>query len=413
MFSTETTTMPAKGQQMIGTGIAIALPHGTYARIAPRSGLAFRYGITTNTGVIDADYRGEVKVLLVNLKEKDYEVKEGDRIAQIIIERIYDKDFKEVKQLDDTERSTSGFGSTEQKEQKEPDIELISARAFGKMYKRGDSAGIFNLRTAEEGVTCAATTISTELAIKAGKGGDKISLKQRVPRYYHEILDIFEEGERQDLPPHRESDHAIDLEQGQTAPFKPLYPLDKEKLKALNEYLRKNIDRGWIRASSSSAGAPILFVRKKDGGLRLWVDYRGLNAVTHKVRYLIPHISEAIDRLRTAKYFTKLDIKNSYHNSRIRTGNEWKTAFRTRYGLFEYTVMPFGLTNAPATFQRWINRILSQELDICCIAYLDDVLIYSDTLEQNEKDVLRIMKRLKEAGIKLTPTKCKFHKEET
>ena len=163
MFSTETTTMSAKGQQMIGTGIAIALPHGTYAQIAPRSGLAFRYGITTNAGVIDADYRGEVKVLLVNLKEKDYEVEEGDQIAQIIIERIYDKDFKEVKQLDDTERSTSGFGSTEQKEQKEPDIELISARAFGKMYKRGDRAGIFNLRTAEKGVTCAATTISTEL----------------------------------------------------------------------------------------------------------------------------------------------------------------------------------------------------------------------------------------------------------
>ena len=247
-------------------------------------------------------------MLLVNLKEKDNEVKKGDRIARIIIEKIDDKDFKKVKQLDDTERSTSGFGSTEQNEQKEPDIELISARAFGKMYKRGDHAGIFNLRTAEERATCAATTISTELAIKAGKGGDKVSLKQRVPMYYHEILDIFEEGERQDLPPHRESDHAIHLEQGQTAPFKPLYPLEEENLKALNEYLKKNLDRGWIRASSSSAGAPILFVRKKDGRLRLCVDYRGLSAVTKNDRYPLRLISEAIDRLRTAKYFTKRDI---------------------------------------------------------------------------------------------------------
>ena len=123
--------------------------------------------------MIDADYRGEVKMLLVNLKETDYEVKEGDLIDQIIIEKIYNKDFKEIKQLDDTERSTSGFGSTERKEQKEPDIELMSARAFDKMYKRGDRAGIFNLRTAEEGVTCAATTISTEIAIKAGKRGIK------------------------------------------------------------------------------------------------------------------------------------------------------------------------------------------------------------------------------------------------
>ena len=416
MFSIKTTTVPANEQRMIGTGIAIALPPGTYARIAPRSGLAFKHGITTNAGVIDADYRGEVKVLLVNLKETDYEVKEGDRIAQIIIERIYDKDFKEVKYLDDTERSTSGFGSTEHKEQerkKEPDIELVSARAFGKMYKRGDRAGIFNLRTAEKRATCAAMTISTELAIKAGKGGDKISLKQRVPGYYHEILDIFEEGERQDLPPHRERDHAIELEQGQTALFKPLYPLDEEKLKALNEYLRKNLDRGWIRASSSSAGAPILFANKKDGGLRLCVDYRGLNAVTKKDRYPLPLISEAIDRRQTAKYFTKLDIKDAYHNIRVRHGDEWKTAFWTRYGLFKYTVMPFGLTNTPAMFQRWINRILSQELDVCCIAYLDDMLIYSDTLEQHQKDVLRIMKRLKEAGIKLKPTKCEFHKKET
>ena len=165
------------------------------------------------------------------------------------------------------------------------------------------------------------------------------------------------------------------------APFKPLYPLDEEKLKALNEYLKKNRYRRWIRASSSSAGAPILFVRKKDGGLRLCVDYRGVNAVTKKDRYPLPLISETIDRLRTAKYITKLNIKDAYHNIRIRTGNEWKTAFRTRYGLFEYMVMPFGLTNAPGTFQRWINGILSQELDISCIAYRDDVLIYSDTLE--------------------------------
>ena len=180
LFSIETTTVPAKEQRMIGTGIAIALLPGTYARIAPRSGLAFKHGITTNAGVIDADYRGEVKVLLVNLKETDYEVKEGDRIAQIIIERIYDKNFKEVKHLNDTERSTSGFGSTEQKEQerkREPDIEFNSAQAFGKMYKRGDRTGIFNLRMAEKGATCAATTISTELAIKAGKGGDKISVR--------------------------------------------------------------------------------------------------------------------------------------------------------------------------------------------------------------------------------------------
>src|SRR5437588_3222436 len=208
-----------------------------------------------------------------------------------------------------------------------------------------------------------------------------------VPREYHEFLFLFEEKERKDLPPHRHADHKIDLEEEETAPFMKLYRLREEELKALREYLEKNIQRRWIRPSTSSAGAPILFVKKKDGGLRLCVDYRGLNAVTRKDRYPLPLIGEAMDRLRTAQFFTKLDIKEAYHNIRIKKGDEWKTTFRTRYGLFEYMVMPFGLANAPATFPRWVNTTLSEYLDVCCIAYLDDILIYSDDLGQHQRDV--------------------------
>ena len=126
----------------------------------------------------------------------------------------------------------------------------------------------------------------------------------------------------------------------------------KEKdLEELRDYRGKNLSRRWIRESDSPVGAPILFVKKKDRSLRLCVDYRELNAVTTKDRYPLPLIGEAPDRLTTAKYYTKLDIKDAYYNIRIRNGDEWKTAFKTRYGLFEYTVMPFGLTNAPAIFQ--------------------------------------------------------------
>ena len=191
---------------------------------------------------------------------------------------------------------------------------------------------------------------------------------------------------------------------------KKLYPKKEKELEELRDYLGKNLSRGWIRESDSPVGAPILFVKKKDRSLRLCVDYRGLNAVRKKDLYTLPLIGEALDRLSTAKYYTKLDIKDAYHNIRIRKGDEWKTAFKTRYGLFEYTVMPFGLTNAPAIFQRWINSTLNRYLDICCLVYLDNILIYSNDLAQHKKDVRNIMETIRKAGMKLKPSKCEFHK---
>jgi len=117
-----------------------------------------------------------------------------------------------------------------------------------------------------------------------------------------------------------------------------------------------------------------MFVKKKDSKLRLCADYRALNEVTKKVRHPLLLISEALDRLGAAKYFTKLAIKDAYHNIRIREGDQWKTTFSTKLGTYEYLVMPFGLYNAPAAFQRWINEVLMKHRDMCCIVYLDDVL---------------------------------------
>src|SRR6266852_664716 len=409
LYSIEEGTLKARGQALISTGISIGLPNNTYGRIAPRSGLALHYQVTTEVGVIDADYTGEIKVLLINQSEKDFQFKEGAKIAQLIIEKIDTTELEEVEELKSTERATKGFGSTDKKA---ADIAIISPKAFRKMSK-GKQGGLVTMRVTETKATCAATTISTELALKNRVKEEKKDLKDHVPKEYHDFLPIFEEGERNDLPPHRMADHEIILEEGKTAPFKKLYPLNNEELGALREYLSKNLDRGWIKTSSSSAGAPILFVKKKDNGLRLCVDYRGLNAITKKDRYPLPLIGEAIDRLQTAKYFTKLDIKDAYHNIRIKEGDEWKTAFRTRYGLFEYTVMPFGLTNAPASFQRWINTILGEYLDVFYIVYLDDILIYSETKEQHVEDIRKILQKLKEARNKLKPTKCEFHKEKT
>ena len=284
---------------------------------------------------------------------------------------------------------------------------------YKKAKKSKDPMGILRIKANNKGITIASATISTELAIAEKRTKDKQQIRNLVPREYHDYITLFEEEERKDLPPHRHNDHKIELDPTKDIPNKKLYPMKEKELEELRDYLGKNLSRGWIRESDSPAGAPILFVKKKDGSLRLCVDYRGLNAVTKKDRYPLPLIGEALDRLSTAKYYTKLDIKDAYHNIRIRNGDEWKTAFKTRYGLFEYTVMPFGLTNAPTTFQRWINSTLNRYLDICCLVYLDDILIYSNDLAQHKKDVRNIMETIRKAGMKLKSSKYEFHKTET
>jgi len=141
------------------------------------------------------------------------------------------------------------------------------------------------------------------------------------------------------------------------------------------------LKQGQISHSKSPAGTPILFVPKPHGRLRSVVDYRGLNKVTVHNKYPIPLMTELRDQVRDAQIFTKLDLKDGFHLIRIRKGDEWKTAFRTRYGYYQYRVMPFGLVNVPATFQTLMNEILREFLDQGVVVYIDDILIYSQTLE--------------------------------
>jgi len=156
-----------------------------------------------------------------------------------------------------------------------------------------------------------------------------------------------------------------------------------------------------------------MFVKKKDGKLRLCADYRALSEVTKKDRHPLPLISEALDTLRGAKYFTKLDIKDADHNIRIREGDEWKKTFSKKLGTYEYLIMPFGQCNAAAAFQRWINEVLMEHIDMCCIVYLDDVLIYSSTVQQHRKDVSNILEAIRKSGMKVKPSKCEFDQNET
>ena len=180
------------------------------------------------------------------------------------------------------------------------------------------------------------------------------------------------------LPEHiRINDHGIKLVNGyQQPPYGPIYSLKPVELETLKAYIETNLANKFIKLSKSPAGTPILFDRKSDGSLWLCVNYRGLNKLTIKNRYPLPMIRESLDKLGRARRFTKLGFTSAYYRMKIHKGNKCKTAFKTRYGHFEFQVMPFSLTNAPANFQGYINKIFAKKLDILVIVYLDNFVIY-------------------------------------
>jgi len=241
----------------------------------------------------------------------------------------------------------------------------------------------------------------------------KKSAPPAIPDMYRQYARMFEEElTEKALPEHKPWDHEIKLQEGKQPTKERIYHLSEAELKVLREYITENLKKGFIRRSESPAGYPIMFVPKKDGKLRPCIDFRKLNEITIKNSYPLPNITELQDRLAGAQYFTALDLRGAYNLIRMKKGEEWKTAFRTRYGLYEYLVMPFGLTNAPATCQELINNVLRAHLDDTVVAYLDDILVYSKTLEEHIRHVTEALECLKQADLQLKPEKCEWHKEE-
>ena len=248
------------------------------------------------------------------------------------------------------------------------------------------------------------------VAVFHDEDGEDISL--RLIDHYKDYADIFSEEKIHALPEHSKYDHKIELEPGNTPPFGPIYPLSESKLRVLRKYLDEMLASGKIVRSTSPATAQILFIPKPDGTLRLCIDYRGLNKITIKNRYPLPLMNELLDRLGKARYFTKLDLKNGFYLLRIAKGDEWKTAFRCRYGLYEYTVMPFGLCNAPSTFQSMINDVFHDLLDAGVVVYLDDILIYSEDEKSHIDLVRRVMERIRIAKLCCSIKKSDIHVRE-
>ncbi|GJQ95007.1 putative reverse transcriptase domain-containing protein [Tanacetum coccineum] len=210
------------------------------------------------------------------------------------------------------------------------------------------------------------------------------------------------------LPPARPVEFQIDLIPGAAPVARAPYRLAPSEMKELSEQLQELSDKGFIRPSSSPWGAPVLFVKKKDGSFRMCIDYRELNKLTVKNRYPLPRIDDLFDQLQGSSIYSKIDLRSGYHQLRVREQDIPKTAFRTRYGHYEFQVMPFGLTNAPAVFMDLMNRVCKPYLDKFVIVFIDDILIYSKDKKEHEEHLKAILELLKKEKLYAKFSKCEF-----
>ncbi|XP_048134087.1 uncharacterized protein LOC125314874 [Rhodamnia argentea] len=219
--------------------------------------------------------------------------------------------------------------------------------------------------------------------------------------------DVFPQ-ELPGLPPNREIEFVIELISGTESISKVPYRMALSEPKELKVQLQELLDKGFVRPSASQWGAPVLFLRKKDGSLRLCIDYACLNRVTIKNKYPLPRIDDLFDQLQGASVFSKIDLRTGYHQLRIRKEDIPKTAFRTRYGHYEFTVMLFGLTNAPAAFMDLMNRVFKEYLDRFVIVFIDDILVYSRSYKDHEQHLRTILRTLRDHRLYAKFSKCEF-----
>ncbi|GJY49095.1 putative reverse transcriptase domain-containing protein [Tanacetum coccineum] len=210
------------------------------------------------------------------------------------------------------------------------------------------------------------------------------------------------------LPPTRQVEFQIDLVPGAAPMARAPYRLAPSELQELSTQLQELSDKGFIRPSSLPWRAPILFVKNKDGSFRMCIDYRELNKLTVKNQYPLPRINDLFDQLQGSRVYSKIDLRSSSHQPRVREEDIPKTAFRTRYGHYEFQVMPFGLTNAPTIFMDLMNRVCKPYLDKFVIVFIGDILIYSKSEEEHAEHLKLILELLKKKELYAKFSKCEF-----
>jgi len=242
---------------------------------------------------------------------------------------------------------------------------------------------------------------------------EKMSTTKKISRIpiVEEYTDVFPD-EISELPPMRDVDFSIDRILGAGPVSMAPYRMAPAELPELKKQIEDLLEKKFIRPSASPWGAPVLLVKKKDGSSRLCVDYRQLNKLTIKNKYLLPRIDYLLDQLRGAAVFSKIDLRSGYHQILVRPEDVHKTAFRSRYGHYEYVVMPFGVTNAPAIFMDYMNRIFQPYLDQFVVVFIDDILIYSERREEHAEHLRVVLGIFREHQLYGKLSKCEFWLEE-
>jgi hypothetical protein len=279
-------------------------------------------------------------------------------------------------------------------------IAVLSAKGLGRASRRGEVDEIFALFVKPKG---------EDASLPAAAAAEHPQMAALLKEY----ADVFPDALPKGLPPLRGVEHRILLKPGSVPPIaRPLRHQSTKDLAVFEEYTRSMIEAGQLRVSKSPYGAMALIVRKKDGSSRVVVDYRALNEMTVKNKYPLPLMDELFDRVVNAKYFSKLDLRTGFHQIRVHDDDVEKTAFRTRYGSFEYRVLPMGLCNAPGSFMQLMNETFREQLDKTVLVFLDDILVYSETLDDHVKHVREVLERLRTAKLYAKLSKCEFFRAE-